>query len=267
MLTALAALVPAMAVAQTSQNDPAPGTWRYGLSLYGYLPSLSGTSSAPADVNGTPISVDADKLVDSLKFTVMGSFEAHNGRWGLFTDLLYLDLGGNKQQSRDFSLGGALPPSGTTADLDWDFKGTIWTFAGEYRVVVDPTITVDALAGMRWFDVKTTARWSITGNLGPIIPAGRTGSSENKVSIVDGIVGVRGRARLGAASPWSVPFYLDIGTGDSDLTWQAMGGISYSFKWGEITAAWRYLAYDMKPGKTFSDVSFSGPLIGATWRW
>ena len=163
-----------------AQSDPPPAAWRYGFSLYGYLPSLSGTSSAPADAGGTPISIDADKLVDSLKFTVMGAFEAHNGRWGLFTDLLYLNLGGNKQQSRDFTLGGAAPPAGTTASLDWDFKGAIWTLGGEYRVFADPTVTVDALAGVRWFDVKTTSRWSITGNLGPILPAGRSAAPRTR---------------------------------------------------------------------------------------
>ena len=60
---------------------------------------------------------------------------------------------------------------------------------------------------------------------------------------------------------------LDVGGGESDLTWQAMGGISYAFKWGEITAMWRYLSYDMKPGKSLKDLSFSGPMVGATWRW
>ena len=49
----------------------------------------------------------------------MGSFDAHNGRWGVFTDFLYLNLGANKQQSREFTIGGAEIPAGTTADLDW----------------------------------------------------------------------------------------------------------------------------------------------------
>jgi hypothetical protein len=30
---------------------------------------------------------------------------------------------------------------------------------------------------------------------------------------------------------------------------------------------YRYLSYDMKPGKSLTDVSFSGPMLGATWRW
>jgi hypothetical protein len=257
--------MPALAAAQSPQGGPAAGTWRYGASLYLYLPTLSGKSSAPADSNGTPIGVSAEQIVDSLKFTLMGSFEAHNGRWGVFTDAMYLNLGGSKQQSRDFTIGRAEAPAGATADLDWDFKGLIWTLAGEYRVLAGPKLTLDALAGVRRFDVQTTSSWSITGNLGPLLPSGRTGNAETSVTALDGIVGVKGRMKLDGR--WSVPFYLDVGAGDSELTWQALAGISYAFEWGELTAAWRYLAYEMKAGKSFTDVSFNGPLIGATWRW
>src|SRR6478609_8261634 len=68
-------------------------------SLYGYFPTLGGTSSVPVDTNGTPIEISAEKILDSLKFTLMGTFVAHNGRWGIFTDLLYLNLGGSEQNS------------------------------------------------------------------------------------------------------------------------------------------------------------------------
>ena len=240
MLAALAALVPAMAAAQPSQSDPPPAAWRYGFSLYGYLPSLSGTSSAPADAGGTPISIDADKLVDSLKFTVMGVFEAHNGRWGLFTDLLYLNLGGNKQQSS------RLHPRRCGASRRHHGQPRLGLQGGDLdarrRV---PRVRRSNGHGRR-------ARWgSLVRRENDVAlehhrqpranpSGGSLGQPQNKVSVLDGIVGVKGRARLGSASPWSVPFYVDVGGGESDLTWQAMGGISYAFKWGEITAMWRY---------------------------
>ena len=267
MLAAIVALMPAWAAAQASPSASEPGAWQFGASLYGYLPSLSGKSSTTADSGGTPIEIDADKLVDNLKFTIMGAFEAHNGRWGLFTDILYLDLGGDKHHSRDFTIGGRPLPVGTTADLDWNFKGAIWTLGGEYRVLSQPGTTIDMLAGARWFDVKTEARWNITGDLGILLPEGRTGSSKNTVKVVDGIVGVKGRVGLEPSGRWSLPFYLDVGTGESHLTWQAIAGVSYAFQWGELTARWRYLSYEMKSGKNLEDLHLSGPLIGATWRW
>jgi hypothetical protein len=44
------------------------------------------------------------------------------------------------------------------------------------------------------------------------------------------------------SSAWFVPYYLDVGAGDSYLTWQALAGIGYKFKWGETAAFWRYLS-------------------------
>ena len=64
-----------------------------------------------------------------------------------------------------------------------------------------------------------------------------------------------------------MPFYVDVGTGESQLTWQAGLGLSYAYSWGEITGMWRYVSYDMKSGSQIEDLRFSGPMIGATWRW
>jgi hypothetical protein len=263
---AFGALASTLACAQSS-IETTPNAWKFSGTLYGYLPSLGGRSTAPADSGGTPINVTVSEIIDALKFTVMGSFDAHNGRWGMFTDVLYLDLGANKQQSSNFTIGSIGLPVGTTADLGLDLKGLIWTAAGEYRFVADPGLTLDGVAGARWLDLRQTLRWNISGNLGPIDPAGRSGVHEGTVSVVDAIVGVKGRAALGSEQRWFVPFYADIGTGQSDLTWQAAAGISYAYRWGEISALWRYLGYDMKPGESVVKLNFSGPMVGATFRW
>ncbi len=266
LAAAVGVLTPTLLAAQTPPSEPIPGAWRFGASIYGYVPSISGTSSSPADSGGNRINVNLAELLD-LEFALMGSFDAHNGRWGMFTDFIYLNYSGSKQQSRDFTIGRIGIPAGTAADLDLDLKGVMWALAGQYRVYSDPALTMDALAGLRLLEVRTTTRWSISGNLGPIAPSGRTGTSEDKTSQLDGIVGVKGRTRLGSSGRWTLPFYLDVGAGDSDLTWQAAAGVSYGFKWGELTAMWRYLAYDLKPGLSIEELKFNGPLIGATFRW
>ena len=38
--------------------------------------------------------------------------------------------------------------------------------------------------------------------------------------------------RFGPNREWFVPYYADIGTGQSDFTWQAIGGIGYAFSGG-----------------------------------
>jgi len=261
---ALGACWPLHAAAQASASDT--GGWRFRGSLYGYLPSLGGSASVPTEPNGAPINVDADQILDSLKFMAMGAFDAHNGRWGAFTDLMYFNLGTTKDQSRDFTIGNIGLPAGTNAHLDLRMEGLVWTVAGQYRLVSDPALTLDALGGTRWLDLKQDLSWNITGNIGPITPAARTGSSSSKLSNWDAVVGVKGRYAFGDGN-WSLPFYLDVGTGESDLTWQAAGGVSYAFSWGELVGMWRYLAYEMKSGKQLSDLNFNGPMIGATFRW
>ena len=250
-----------------SAQSPAPvaeGPWRYGSTLYFFVPSVSGKTSVPADSGGTTINFD---ILEHLKFTLMGSLEAHNGRWGAFTDFIYLDFADSRNQTRKFTIGDSALPVGTTADLDWRVKGISWTVGGQYRFVSNPGFTLDALGGVRWLDVRHPKDWTITGDIGPLDPASRTGSSKNTETLVDGIVGLRGRVALGADSPWSVPFYVDVGTGESKLTWQAAAGIRYAFQWGEVSALWRVLDYDMKSGDTIEKLKFSGPMVGATWRW
>jgi hypothetical protein len=64
-----------------------------------------------------------------------------------------------------------------------------------------------------------------------------------------------------------MPFYVDVGTGNSDLTWQAMLGFGYAFGWGDLGAVWRYLDYDLKSNGPIQDLNFNGPAVGVTFRW
>jgi hypothetical protein len=46
-----------------------------------------------------------------------------------------------------------------------------------------------------------------------------------------------------------------------------MSGIGYSFRWGDALLAYRHLFYDQKGDELFHDFSFSGPAIGASFRF
>jgi hypothetical protein len=64
-----------------------------------------------------------------------------------------------------------------------------------------------------------------------------------------------------------VPYYVDVGTGNSNFTWQGIAGVGYAFHWGEVVAAWRYLDYNFKSGKAVEGVNFNGPAVGVAFRW
>jgi hypothetical protein len=80
----------------------------------------------------------------------------------------------------------------------------------------------------------------------------------------DAHVGIRGQI-LFPDSRWFIPYYFDIGTGESKLTWQALVGVGYSFDWGEVTLAMRSLSYDFD--KDNADLTLTGPGLGVGFRW
>jgi hypothetical protein len=94
-------------------------------------------------------------------------------------------------------------------------------------------------------------------------PAG----ARTNLGVWDAIVGVKGQWSLGDEGRWFVRYCLDLGARESSLTWQAFTGIGYSFGWGDVTVAWRHLAYEAESGETVGDVDFDGPAIAASFRW
>ena len=240
--------------------------WRFQAIIYGYFPDIGGTTKFP-ERGGASINVDASTLIDNLKFTVMGTFSAQKGRYGFFTDVLYLNVGGSNSNTRNVSVNGHELPIAVNSSLDLDLKGTIWTLAGSYRPVSDPSMTVDLLAGARLLDLRETLGYNFSADVGPIVGPGRSGTSEVSVSYWDAVVGTKGRFNFGNNREWFVPFYADIGTGQSDLTWQVFGGLGYSFSWGQVLAGWRYLDYKFKSDSAVQDLNLNGPMLGVAFTW
>jgi len=257
----------ATAAAQTPQPAWESGKWHYTASMYGWVPEINGKINFPDDKGSTDLHVSMSDVLSHLKMTFMGSFDAHNGRWGAFTDFIYVDIGGSKSQKKDFSIGGIGIPATATADTSLDFKGIVWTVAGEYRVAADPAWTVDVLGGARLLQAKPTLGYSISGDLGPIAIPGRDGSKSVNESYWDGIVGVKGRYAFGDRHQWFAPFYADVGTGQTDLTWQVAGGLGYRYSWGSVVALYRYLDWNAKSGKPVADLNMGGPQIGVVFQW
>lgn len=264
---AIGSLVPGAAVAQGAPSSTDAGSWQFTATLYGWVPIIDGKVNFPGDKGSTNIHVNGANVISHLKMTFQGSLDANNGRWGIFNDIVYVDLGGVKSQSHDLSIGDVGIPATATADLSLDLKSLIWTVAGEYRVASDPIWTVDLLGGARLLRMKPTLGYTITGDLGPVVIPIRNGVKQVNEGVWDGIVGVKGRYTFGADGKWFVPFYLDVGTGQSQLTWQISGGIGYSYSWGSAFATWRYLDYKFPSGKAIDNISMSGPMLAVALRW
>jgi hypothetical protein len=216
---------------------------------------------------GSDATVDVSKLLESLNATFQGSFEARRGQWGGYTDFFYVGFEHSKSATRDLSIGGIPLPADVTAATDFNLKGTEWTLAGVYRAIPDPASPFDVIAGMRLLDIKETLSWQLSGNIGQFPVQGQARMQEATIHNWDAIVGVKGRFAIAQGGKWFVPYYLDLGTGNSKFTWQAMTGIGYSFGTVSVVGSWRYLDYRMKSGRPFETLNFNGPAVAAVFRW
>jgi hypothetical protein len=262
----LAAVATVAAVAPTVSRAETPDEWRFNATIYAWLPSIGMDTSFPAD-SGTSVDVTASDILNALNFTFMGALGAQKGDWGVATDLLYLDLSNSKKATRNLTVGGVDLPVDVTGKAELGIKGWLWTTVGTYRVVDHPDYTMDILAGARMLNLSTDLKWSLTGDLGdpPIINA--SGKAKVSDTLWDGIVGIKGRATFGDEKKWFVPYYVDVGTGNSDVTWQVFGGVGYSFGWGDVVGVWRYLDYNLPSKDAIQNLNFNGPAFGVTFHF
>jgi hypothetical protein len=238
------------ATAETTASDD----WQYAASLYFFAPAVKGSTASGSDID-----VSFDTLLDNLNMTFMGAFEARKGKWSALADVLYLNVGADR--GAEVPLTGPLgQPLGIKADASVKVRGWVLSALGGYNVYEASQASVDVIAGLRYLELKASFGLSLQGQrLGQAI------ESDASAVVWDGVVGVKGRANL--SGDWFLPFYLDVGTGDSDLTWQALAGAGYRFHWGDVSLAYRYLKWDLGSSSPIDDISFSGPQLTATLRF
>lgn len=261
---ALAATLPLTALAQDSGDAL---EWR--ATIYGWLPDLSGTTNFPTGPGGDSpdISVDVDTILDSLDMTFMGTLAFNKGKWGMATDILYLDLGSTKKNSRDFELGPADVPGTVDLNAKLDLKAYLWTIAGTYRLHTSESAFADLYVGARMLDMEQKLHWQFNGDIDELPLPGREGSSKVSVTNWDYLVGLKGVRNFGSSGNWFIPWQVDVGTGDSDFVWQAMAGVGYSFNWGGMFLNYRYLDYDNGSKNPVESLTLSGPEVGVVFEW
>jgi len=244
--------------------------WQFGVTPYLWLPSVSATLDfEPPDNGGSTFDTD---LLKHLRAAFFLNAEASKGEWGLLFDFVYCDF--NKASSRVTNIvvpgfGVEIPiNTGTTTGL----SGSLLSLAGSHALVRSSSANFDLLAGVRYTHISASLDWSfapppVAGPLGGTVGAGGgTGSAETRVDLWDGIVGVRGRIKL-ADSAWFMPLYLDAGAGTSKFTWQGIAGVGYGFGWGDLLLAYRQLSFEQGGSGNVQRLTFSGPALGATFRF
>jgi hypothetical protein len=267
MLAALALCGPLGAAEQTPGDQ-----WIFSITPYLWLPNIDGTLkySVPPGAGGSPeVEVGPNEYLENLGFAMMISGEARKDRFSVFTDFIYLHFTNEESAVKSINFGGNRVSSSANVSTDSSLEGALWTLGAGYAVLPGRPVELDVFGGLRYFGLEASTDWqlglAVTGpGGGQTFP--RSGSVSQREDLWDGIVGVRGRIWLGGSN-WSIPYYSDVGTGSSYLTWQGMIGIAYSWKVVGLTLAYRHLYYDMKSDKLIQDMRFSGPALGVRFRW
>jgi len=251
--------------------------WTFSLQPYLWLPSVEGDlryGPPPPGGASANVKLSENDFLEALNFAFLLQGEARKGRWLIAGDFIYLDMGSENSEVRSVDFNPASGPvniataqlnAGTQTSLD----AVVWTLVGGYNVVQDPAVTLDLIAGVRYAGIDTRTDWNLTAVVAGPVGAqtfARTASVERSADLWDAIVGARGRVRLGDGN-WFMPYHIDVGAGDSDLTWQGVLGVGYAFKWGELALTYRYLYYEQGDDKLFQELNFSGFALGANFRF
>jgi opacity protein-like surface antigen len=247
----LVTVMPAsVAAEETAQKDG----WQFGGNLYMCMPTIGGKTPS-----GDKIEIEFNDILKNLEFTYMGGVEARNGRWHITTDVIYLKL----KQENDGKVTAPVGPGEVDLKVDATVKLQSWivTPAIGYSFIDTEKVRMEVLAGARYLWLKPELDLDITGPLKP-----RNKKISDSGDVWDGIIGIRGNVNLD--KNWYVPYYVDIGTGDSNLTWQWMAGFGVKVsKVVDVVAGWRYLYWKFDENKVLDKLYINGPLVGVKFQF
>ena len=228
--------------------------WQVQLTPYFWALAMDGNTRVRG-IKGEP-DVSFEDIWDNLDYAVMLEGEVRKGRFGMFANVIYADLG-DTQNVDGFYVKGEATVS--WAGFGGFYRLGPWTVLPEAGTLA-PKVVVDPYAGVRYtyLDLKLEVR-----NGGP------QGSDDQ--DWVDPFIGVRTLWQIGPK--WSVTALGDIGGFGvgSDFTWQAAGLVGYSFDlFGDdnarLLAGYRALYQDYSSGSGDNefewDMTLHGPVLG-----
>ncbi|HMN95723.1 MAG TPA: hypothetical protein PKC43_05670 [Phycisphaerales bacterium] len=238
--------------------DPAtePGKWRFTLAPYLWVGASSGdvgVANRTAKVNVSQREA-LEALFDNFNGGLSLHFEAGYERWSLFFDGMYYKL----KSETTGAAGGAL----TTR-----FEQGIFELGAAYRALdgaLDKsgttTFAIEPLAGVRIYSFDAE-----------IDVAAINATAGRDTVWADAFAGVRGNVSLlsGAVTCFG---RFDIGTGGSDLAWNAIAGAQIRLAtWCSLLGGYRWLSIDRETGSGLDrfeyDVLTEGPFIAVQFTF
>jgi hypothetical protein len=222
-------------------------SWQFQFSPYFWMAGLHGT--AGVGNRSTQVEERFSDVFHSLKFALMGVFEARKDKVLVLTDVEYISIGDDRAT-----------PGPLFSNLDAKFKLFIFDPEVGYRVFENPekTASLDVLAGARVWRVSTDLAFG-----SGILPAIRVQGSR---TWVDGVAGARVKAAVSKKA--FVTAKADLGGGGSTFTYQLFGGFGYEVT-PKIALIGGYRVLDVNYAKNnfVYDMNQRGPIMGLGFRF
>lgn len=247
----LALSSPTWAADLAVDQPPTPATiiedrWAFEFTPYLWMATLGGETTA-----GDSISMPFDEILSELNIGVMGAFSAEKNRFGFYSDLIYLDLS-NTESTTARVIGFPISVRAKSK-----VRGLISTNSLGYELVNTPQAKAVAFGGMRYMWLDAEIDYTVGGIVNGVI--------DEQGHNFDAVAGLRGHVNL--SDRWQVSYYGDVGTGQSELTWQAFAGLGYRFKNFDALVGYRYLDYRFRDNDLVDDLNIHGPMIGTRFRF
>lgn len=189
----------------------------------------------------------------------MGAFAARKDKWTIYTDLIVMDINAGNTADLSIPIGPIQVPVRTATDLD--LKGWVVHLAGGRDLGAEGKYRAEQVFGVRYLDLDMDLLLELD-SLGP----GQSRTISESLTAWDAIIGLKGR--IAFDERWYLPYYVDMGTGQSDFTWQASAGIGYQAgnTW-DVALVYRHAEWNLDSTRIVSDINFSGPTLGFIFRW
>ncbi|PLP99323.1 hypothetical protein [Cupriavidus pauculus] len=268
------AILLAIATGSGHAESPDANGWKFAIAPYLWLPNVSGafSFSGNASTGGGRLDMGTgpDSYLQNLQFLFMMQAEARKGDWAIIADAAYLDFSNQNTTLNTVGTGGGAVaiPRELATNTGSSLSGGVFGLAAAYTALRAAWGTVEPLGGVRYLNLSASANWTLSSTF---VQQGATlatqGSVAQTANIVDGIIGVRGRIRLGNNERWYLPYYLDVGTGASRYTVQAFGGAAYAASWGDVQLTYRYLTYQLGGSDLVQRLTLKGPMLSVAFRF
>jgi len=226
----------------SAQSGDTVKKWHFQTDIYLIFPYMKGDIGIGNEITA-PVDATPGDIFSKLKFGGMLYLEAHNSKWAVTSDLIFMNL--NQEVSH-----GKVWNSGSVGA-----KELVWEPAGFYRLASFLEVGV----GGRLNNLQA----SIEGRRNAF-PAGTYEVSENASKTwFDPILITRLTADI--KDKWLFQLRGDVGGFGvgSDLTWQLQAYAGYQFtKLFRLTAGYRYLSMDYDKGTDASRFIYNVDTFG-----